>query len=254
VHDRGVARPGNRATVSLEDRRKERTGAIRRLGRRRLLIALGVLVLVAGAVWAVAFSPLTGLDTVTVTADSESEYVDLAVVEASADAQLGTPLVRLDVSAIESAAEALPGVADATVERSWPSGVDISVTPRVPVANAQAGDGWQLLDADGATIAEVGEPVAQLPVVDVPDSEDSERVLDAILAAIGQMPPELSSQVTSAAAQSPGAITFTLADGAAVLWGSAEESDLKSQVLLVLLEQAPASTYDVSVPRSPTTG
>ena len=254
VHSRGVARSGSRTTVSLDERRKERLGAIRRLGRRRLLIALGVLVLVAAAVWAVAFSPLTGLDTVTVTTESESEYVDVAEVEAAADAQLGTPLVRLDVAAIEAAAEELPGVADATVERTWPSGVDIAVTPRVPVANAQAGERWQLLDTTGATIAEVDEPVAQLPQVDVPEGEGSERVLDAILSAIGQMPPELSSQVTSAAAESPGAITFMLADGAAVLWGSAEESDLKSQVLLVLLEQAPASSYDVSVPRSPTTG
>jgi cell division protein FtsQ len=36
------------------------------------------------------------------------------------------------------------------------------------------------------------------------------------------------------------------------VWGSADESDLKAQVLAVLLRQ-PARTYDVSVPGQPTT-
>ncbi|MGO1509289.1 MAG: cell division protein FtsQ/DivIB [Actinomycetaceae bacterium] len=211
--------------------------------------------MLGGAVWALLFSPLTALDEVSASSTAESPYVDLEEVSAAADPQLGTPLARVDTGAVDEAVSALPGVADAEVVRSWPHGLEIEVAPRVPVAVTQEGDGWALLDETGSEVATVAEPDGTLPQVDVPDDPDqATRALERLLGALGEMPTELRSQVASASATSPGVITLTLADGAEVLWGSEEDSALKSEVLLVLLEQAPSSRYDVSVPGRPTTG
>ena len=48
-------------------------------------------------------------------------------------------------------------------------------------------------------------------------------------------------------------ITLVLRDGREVLWGSADESALKAQVIDRLLVSQKAGVYDVSVPGSPTT-
>jgi cell division protein FtsQ len=44
-----------------------------------------------------------------------------------------------------------------------------------------------------------------------------------------------------------------LRDGRQVLWGSAEQSELKARVLPELLAAQRAQVYDVSVPESPIT-
>ena len=48
-------------------------------------------------------------------------------------------------------------------------------------------------------------------------------------------------------------ISLVLRDGRTVEWGSAEQSELKAEVLVPLLKR-PAQRYDVSVPGQPTTG
>ncbi|MGC5626843.1 cell division protein FtsQ/DivIB [Georgenia sp. Z1344] len=213
------------------------------------------LVVLLGAAWALLFSPLTALEDVEATTTAESPYVDLAEVSAAADPQVGTPLARVDTEAVDEAVRALPGVADAEVVRAWPTGLEIEVTPRVPVAVTQVDGGWALLDDTGTEVAQVDEPDGTLPQVDVPDDpEDGTRALTSLLEALGEMPTELRSQVASAAVSAQGVITLTLTDGAEVLWGSSEESTLKSEVLLVLIEQSPSSRYDVSIPTRPTTG
>ena len=46
-------------------------------------------------------------------------------------------------------------------------------------------------------------------------------------------------------------VQFTLEDGKRVVWGSADSSELKANVLVALLSQ-PGRTYDVSSPDLPT--
>ncbi|WP_052436681.1 cell division protein FtsQ/DivIB [Georgenia sp. SUBG003] len=124
----------------------------------------------------------------------------------------------------------------------------------MPVASAPAGGGWVLLDDDGVQVTTVPEAPGDLPEVTVPlsTSDETAQALDAVLTVLGVLPPDLLGQVAEAGAESADRVTLTLADGATVRWGSAEESELKAEVLLVLRQQ-PAGVYDVSVPRSPTT-
>ena len=62
----------------------------------------------------------------------------------------------------------------------------------------------------------------------------------------------MKPQVTGLQAEAVDAITISLTDDRTVLWGSAEESELKSEVLGTLL-QMEARVYDVSAPLYPTT-
>ena len=48
-------------------------------------------------------------------------------------------------------------------------------------------------------------------------------------------------------------ITLTLEGGRTLVWGSAEESELKAEVAAALFASVEAEVYDVSAPRHPTT-
>jgi len=62
----------------------------------------------------------------------------------------------------------------------------------------------------------------------------------------------LGERITLLQASAVDQIQVQLSDGDTVVWGSAEQSQLKAQVLSVLLSQE-ASVYDVSAPHAPTT-
>ena len=64
--------------------------------------------------------------------------------------------------------------------------------------------------------------------------------------------PLLGERITLLQASAVDQIQVQLSDGDTVVWGSAEQSQLKAQVLSVLLSQE-ASVYDVSAPHAPTT-
>ena len=48
-------------------------------------------------------------------------------------------------------------------------------------------------------------------------------------------------------------VRLDLVDGSQVVWGDEDESALKAQVLELLVEQRPASVYDLRDPRKPVT-
>ena len=101
------------------------------------------------------------------------------------------------------------------------------------------------------------------------DDPQTSAEFRTISEALSAMPSDLLAQVKEASASSTSSITFTLRDNATVQWGTAQESELKAQVLLSL-RQAVArraqedessndgsvqkvSVYDVSAPRLPVT-
>lgn len=239
-------------STGLAARLAERAAADRRLLLHRLGVALAVLALVAGVAWVLLVSPLLALEEIEIT--GAGGEVDAAQVRAAVEPELGTPLLRVDTAAVADRVAALPAVEAAQVARSWPRGVTVSVVPRVPVAAAPVEGGWVLLDDHGVQVVTVPEVPAGLPEVTVPltDSAETAPALEAVLSVLGALPPDLLAQVAQAGATSAEQVTLTLADGATVRWGGAEESELKVEVLLVLRQQ-PAGVYDVSVPRAPTT-
>ena len=249
-----VAAAPSTVTTRMQERLSERRSAHRRLLTRRW----GMRALIAGAgaaaLWVALLSPVFAYDQERLEASGFGTVVDPTQVEDIVAANDGTSLVLLNVAHVEDQLEDLVGVHEARVERVWPSGLRVTIDSAEPVAAIPVAEGgFVLLDERGAQVAQEEAAPADLPVVNVPlDAEDT-RILDGVIEVIDQMPVELRDRVQDVEAETEDSIHFVLRDGPRVEWGSAEQSALKAEVLLVLLaEAAGAEVIDVSAPTLPT--
>lgn len=242
----GAEDPGD----DLAARAAERARAGRRVLLHRAAIAAVGVILMAALGWLMAFSSVFALDSgeVVVTGAGPDSTVSVEAVHAIVDPAHGTPLLRLDVADLRARIEGIDTVVSAEVQRTWPTGLQVDVTARVPVAVAQSDDGLVLLDVDAVVVGRPSEAPDDLPLVTV--SEGEPAVLAAVLAVLADLPEELRAEVVEAGARHTAGVELEMADGSTVRWGSATESELKVQVLEVLRTE-PAATYDVSVPRAP---
>ncbi len=236
--------------TALTTRRKflRRRRARRWLVWRRLLGGVLAVALTAGAVWLVLFSSVLASAGTEVTG-TDSLAQD-RVVE-TAEVPLGVPLARLDLDAIEARVEALAAVRSAEVSRGWPDQVVIAVTERTPVAAVQWEGRWRGLDESGLLFRDFDRKPPELPVVQMRASTPVDALAEGA-AVVSSLPEELLGRVEAFDVRSIDDITFRLKGGARVVWGSAEYSEAKAEVLGILLEQQ-ARTYDVSAPGRPTT-
>jgi cell division protein FtsQ len=186
----------------------------------------------------------------------DGELVDPAEAHAAVDPFVGVSLPRLDLGAIEAAVGAVPGVREASATRSWPHGLVVEVVERVPVAAiADSGTGYILVDVEGVELASLVSEPTEVPVLTVPIGEDNARILTAALTVAGALQPELKVRVEAVRAETEDSVTLFLKDGPRVEWGSADDTDLKVEVLRVLLNSDAASVavIDVSAPTLPVT-
>lgn len=215
-------------------------------GRNRSLIVIAVLavLVVATATWVVAFSPMLGVNTVTV---HGNRLLTGAQVRDTAAIQQGTPLVRLDTAAVTRRVESLPDVASAMVRTDYPSTVVITVTERVAVGYLTLGSTYELVDKTGAQYRTVAIKPRALPLFVVPAGAEAEATGQAMATVAASLTGPLRAQVASVQAFDPTAITLLLNDLRVVRWGSADRSADKARVLPVLLRQ-PGTTFDLTNP------
>ena len=225
-----------------------RRWARRWLSWRRALVALGVLLVVGLGAYAVWFSSWLTAEQVSV---SGAEQLAAAEVQQAAGVPLGEPLARIDLDAVRARIESLAIVADADVVRGWPHTVEITIEERQAVAGVQIGTSLRGLDADGVVFRDFRTAPPDLPRVLSSSGASSEALREAA-AVVSALPADLAPTVDHVSVASVDQIELVLRDGRTVVWGSAEESEQKAEVLEVLLGQ-PASVYDVSVPANPTT-
>jgi cell division protein FtsQ len=215
---------------------------------RRAGIAAAVLGVLGLATWVVGYSDLLSADEVRVVgvggplADTVTEAAGVA---------FGQPLARVDTARIATDVEAVPDVASATVTRGWPCTVVVTVSPRVPVVSLAGDDGWYRVDSEGVLFAPGPAPAAKLPVLVAPADAEGLAARTAGVSVADALPRPVRRQVERIEASSPVDVRLVLRDGRVVVWGSADEADLKAEVLAVLLD-TPAIAYDVSVPDRPT--
>lgn len=229
------------------------TTRIRRQRRRSRLrgvvrgLVVGVLVVLLGAgVWLVGFSPVLAVQRVEVTGTT---VLDAAAVEDAAAIPGGTPLARLDVAGIEQRVGALTPVREVHVVRHWPSAVTIEVTERTPLyaVRQNQAEGYLLVDRDGVAYTAVPEAPEGLLVA----SADSAELLPDIAAVVATLPDDLRSAVRGVSAKTEDSIRLSLTKKRTVVWGSAERSDYKADVLMALLKARKGTVYDVSAPDWP---
>lgn len=244
-------------TTRVTERLQEKARAQSRLRWRTVARRAGYLAVAALVAWVAVLSPVFALDPDNVELSGVGTAIDPLAVDAVIARHEGASLVLLNVEHLRNQLAEVPGVRQVEVERVWPAGLVVNLTPREPVAAIpDPAGGFVLVDDEGVEVARSTTVPAQLPVITVPVGPDHVRVLEAVLTVVRELPVVLRERVEGIRADTEDSVQFTLREGPRVEWGSAEQSALKAEVLQVLLESgeaAGADVIDVSAPTLPIT-
>lgn len=249
--------PGARRIVPAAERFRA-LFADRPWRRRRRQITLGVLLalvllVVAGGV--LLWLPALRVSQVEV---EGLGYVDESAVRSAVAGDMDRSMLLARPAESAEAVEEVPGVRTAEVEREWPSTLRVSVTEREAVAQLTGPEGGTTyLDETGAELpAAAAEGATLMPMTIAPDAADPTAAAEAMAQVLPEIPADLRGSVTQMTATSRSDVTFTLATEdsgeISVVWGGAEDAQLKAEVLPVLIGQGP-SVIDVSSPVAPVT-
>lgn len=254
-------------TAERGARQQESSGPplARHLGPRRLrLIAAGALALAlvtAGVLWLLYGSSWLRVEGVAV---SGTRHLTEGQVRAAAGVPAGTPLVSVDTGAVAARLrEELPRIDAVDVSRSWPHGIEVTVTERRPVLLVRKAGKFVEVDDAGVRFATVAQAPEGVPLLDLRPTRSgsaaaslrrfgpSRLVREAVRAA-GDLPPAVARATHRVTVRSYDDITLELAGGRTVVWGSAEQGAAKSRALTALMKASPrAAHFDVSAPAAP---
>lgn len=235
------------AKSASADERASRKRRRRASKYRTAFFALALTGVLAAVVWALLGSRLLVVRSVAV---SGTHLVPAATVLAVAGVQPGTPMVRVNAAQIVARVDAIRQVQSAQVIKSWPDRIVIKVQERdSAVAVPAAGGGFDLVDAHGVVVRWVASRPDRFPVLATSGTAASLRGNQSVaLAAAVLKNLPLSMRFSVASVSVPdGQVTLTLTGGQTVVWGGADSSAAKAQVLAILM-RTHARYYDVSAP------
>ncbi|HEX7350118.1 cell division protein FtsQ/DivIB [Brachybacterium sp.] len=225
--------------------------------RRRALIigtTITALVLVAALLTAI-FLPALQVRDVTVRGTG---YVQEEAIRDAASPHLGGSVLLLPTGTLTDAIGDVPGVASVEVDRHWPDGARITITEAVPVAMLTRTDGTTaVLDAAGEELpAAAAEGATLVPLTVDGGSADPQGAAAAMSEVLSEIPSPLRGAVQEVTASSTSDVTLVigLEDGSTktVVWGDAQDAELKAEAVHALLGQ-PGGVIDVSSPVAPVT-
>lgn len=234
-------------------RRKALRAEIRRFtqrSRRRRIVwlsAVGAIALLVGGSAAAAYSPLFAVDRVTVVG---ATTLDPSTVENALAGQIGTPLALVDASAVKAALLAFPLIESYSLEAKPPHDLTVRIIERTPVGVIRSEAGYTLVDAAGVALSTTSDQPPGQPVLEIEGGADSDAFESAGLV-IRSLPADVRAGLTAVRASTPDDVTLTVNSGLTVVWGSAENSPLKSEALAkALIAKPDASSIDVTSPHA----
>ena len=241
------------ATADLNERRKERQQAQRRLVITRIATVSAACVVAIALVWGIFFSPLFALDMSKVSIEGlGDDSATTSEVQAAIQPFASTPLPRLSTSKVSAAVGGVRLVREAHVERTWPRGLRVTVRPRQAVLAVKEGAAWSLVDDQGVSLSSSPSMPEGMAPTTLPDGDERSRAAGEVAAIWAAMGDELRSQITMITHDGQ-TVSMTLSNSRTLNWGVASENDLKAKVAQVLISQRQARTYDVSSPVHPVT-
>jgi cell division septal protein FtsQ len=206
------------------------------------------IVIFAGLVYLFAWSPL--LTVKSIETSGLPDGVVESVVIAKSEITVGERLARIEPRAAENALKEFSWAKEAKVSRSWIGGkVLIEMKSRVPVALYKG----KALDSAGEIFILAGKTPKGLPTVTASTPELGLVAIELFTA----LPEDVRSSLISLSASRATAISSWQQVGARkvkVMWGSAEQVDLKVsvyQALLELPENKSIKRIDLSAPHAP---
>lgn len=188
--------------------------------------------------------------------DGTSKVSESAVV-AALDGQVGTPLALIDFDAIKGELKQFPLIRSYVTETVPPNTLRIHIVEREPIATLQRGAKFDQVDPAGVVISSSPER-PELPLIDIGARSIESAAFTSAVAVLLAMPDPVVAQVDTITAKTADDVMLTFREATPrVLWGSARDSELKAQVLAVMLarpECAPQAVIDVSAPLAPICG
>lgn len=227
---------------------------------KRRLKALGIgigslLVVAVLFIGVVFYSPLLAVRTIDI---EGANLISQSAVEDKLQQLEGVPLTRITDQRVADLVGNQNMLRSVTVEAKPPHGLVVKLQERVPVAMVKDGNEYVLVDNDGVQLTRVSSrDDAKLPLIDGGLGVLNSQEFKTVTSVLAALPSSLLSQVTSTKADSASSIKLELSDGVEVVWGTADESELKAKVLTELMnsvgQKNTVKTYDVSSPLRPTT-
>jgi cell division protein FtsQ len=182
-----------------------------------------------------------------------NRLVTAAQVRHAAGIAAGAPLTTLNTATAARRVERLAPVLSASVRRSWPDTIVITVRERTPVFAVAAAGGYQLIDSHGVTVRRAMRKPASMPLLSAaPAVLRGNRAVGAAAVVFGQLPPALRNRIASVSAASVSSVTLHMTGGITVLWGGAGDPAQKLAELDMLLRRH-ARYYDISDPSTAVT-
>jgi len=225
-HRQYFRRPGDRAIR----RSRARKGLLRRL------VSLGAQAAVLGAAWLAGrwiyrfctTTPAFAVRTIAVRGNQRAKTADIVALSTSV---LSENIFRADLVRLREEICRSPWVLDATVRRSLPGTIEVTVTERKPAAIVGFEGGLWLVDASGRRLAEYAPEVAgfDFPVLtgidNLPRVEAVKRIRAGAAAAgaLGAARPDLAKTVSEIDLSEPDRIGLRPADGSPVLFLDTKE-------------------------------
>lgn len=214
------------------------------------MLTLVVVLLLGIGGWLVYFSSVFGVRDIQIkgTALVRSEQVEQIVGLGPDDA-----LASVDLGAVASTIEQqLPPVKSASVSRSWPSTLVVTITERTPVATVTVDGAPWLIDATGTPYLAVADYPGELPTLlplEVEDPSPKSLATREAVTVIAGLTDDVRELVALVSAPSAGQVTLQLTDGRLVIWGDSSRMKDKLTMLPGVLEHA-GSQFDISSPQA----
>ena len=235
------------ATRRTRRRFARRQWARRWLSLRYVVALVVVLALLATSIWLVFLSATLQLKKVEVVG---TELLSDARIREVADVPLGEQLALVDLARADARVASLAEVRSVDVTRTWPDGLRIEVVERTAVAVVELAGRIRGLDADGVVFRDYKAAPPGMPRIR-PGGAAGIDALKEAATVVSALPEGLAGRIDHVEVATVDQITLVLRDQRQVMWGSAEESELKAEVIERLLAEE-GTVYDVSVPGSPT--
>ena len=241
------------ATADLNERRRERTHAHRRLLLTRVASACGAVIVVCALVWGVFFSPLFALDMSKVSIEGLGDDTTTQnEVRAAIEPFASVPLPRLKTSAIDEQIAKVRLVRETNVQRSWPRGLTVQVRPRQAILALKEGTSWALVDDQGVMVSSASTRPEGMAPTTLPDGDQRAQAAADVAAIWTAMGDDLRSKIAMITHDGQ-TVSMTLINSRTLNWGVAKDNELKAKVAAVLISQRQARAYDVSSPVHPVT-
>ncbi|WP_306232763.1 FtsQ-type POTRA domain-containing protein [Agrococcus beijingensis] len=244
-----AARQARRARLRRERAEMRRFTAARRRQLRIAGATVGGLALVLALLVGLVWSPLMSVRDVRV---EGAERLDPVVVQQALADAVGEPIATVTEEGVAARLQTIPQIESFRLDVVPPSTVIVRIVERVPAAIIPGPSGETVIDAAGVVLGAVDESAAALPRLD--GVEVGSEAFEAVAAVLVAAPASVLEATVSIAAPTPSEIRLSLRSGQTVVWGGADESELKAAVVAALLETqdpAAARVLDVRAPQHP---